>query len=150
MINNDVRRQARQLYVDGLTLNQIAEELNINNKTVSAWKKDMGDWDKLRAVHSQGTTEQLAHNFLAKIMYHFDKAMQDVESGEIDSVEKARVLCDLADSFARSVNANKKLMPDVDKLQVSLEVIDGLSATISKHAPEIVEKYIECVQIYVE
>lgn len=151
MLSTDVKIQARQLYIEGLNLSEIATELGINAKTASAWKKDMGDWDKMRAVYAGATTENMAHSFLAKIIYEFDEAIKQAYADpDFSPIERAKLLCDLSDSFARAVNANKKLMPNVDKFQIMLDTVAGIGETIKTHAPEILDKYIECTQIHLQ
>lgn len=144
------RPQAKQLYIDGCTLSDIAQAVGVNIKTVSTWKKQDGDWEKLRAVHAKGTIENLSHTFIAKVIFEFDRALLEMEDMQLSAVEKVGHLTSLADSFARAVNANKKLMPEVDKMQVTLEVIEDLGKNIQTHAPDILDKYLECVQIYLQ
>ena len=40
--------QARALYAQGLTIQEIADSLDVSQSTVHRWKKDQGDWDALR------------------------------------------------------------------------------------------------------
>lgn len=48
-----VREEARRQYVqDGLTLETIAEQLELARSTLTRWKQE-GEWDKLRMKHRQ-------------------------------------------------------------------------------------------------
>ena len=146
----ELKMAAKQLYIDGFKLQDIATELKINVKTVSTWKKESGDaWEKARAVAGTNAIEHLSRAFIGKLVLEFSNALDAMDSATFDG-DKVRTLCDMSDKFAKAVTANQRLMPEVDKEQIVLKTVQGLGEVIQKHAPEILEKFVECVQILLD
>lgn len=150
------QNEARQLYIDdGLSLAKIGERLTVSVTTLSAWKsksKAIGDdWDKLRTLNANGRAESIARNILVSLMSAFGNALEAIDSSnELDPIEKVNALANLSEGFARSVNANKKLMPEISKLEVAFGVVDELTQFVSDKNPDLLREFVEVLEPFAE
>lgn len=51
MIDLEIRRAAKSLYIDGMSLERIAKELNVTARAIFNWKKSDGNWEFARQAH---------------------------------------------------------------------------------------------------
>ena len=73
--------EAERLYIyEYMTINELADRLNVNRKTIMAWKES-GDWDSKRRVYlkSKQTFHEEMYEFARKLMRDITA---DMESGE--------------------------------------------------------------------
>lgn len=154
--SKSTQNEARQLYIDGgLSLEKISERLKVSVTTLSAWKtksKAVGDdWEKLRAVNASGRTESIARNILISLMTAFGNALEIIDKDvEMDPLEKVNALANLSEGFARSVNANKKLMPEVSKLEVALDVVSELTQFVGDKTPDLLKDFADVLEPFSE
>lgn len=154
--SKQTQNTARLLYIDeGLTLEKIADKLKVHISTLSTWKskaKANGDnWEKMRAVNANGRTESLARNILIGLLGAFEKALIAIEAAEdIEPMTRVTALANLSEGFARSVNANKKLMPEISKLEVAFNVVDELTQFVSDKNPNLLREFSELLEPFAE
>ncbi|MGP1571887.1 MAG: DUF1804 family protein [Moraxella sp.] len=146
--------EVRAIYInDGLTISKISEKLNISASTISLWKQKAkligDDWDKLKAVNASGRAESVARNILIHLLVAFEKALITLESSdELEPAEQVNILANLSESFARSINANKKIMPEVNKLEIALWVMSEFTIFLKEKAPHLLESYAAILEAF--
>lgn len=142
--------KVRRAYIfDKLPLDKCAMLHGISYPTVQRWKKQAleqgDDWDKVKSAQTLagGEIEDVARTLLTDLIIIFKNTTDGVKSDEIDSVTKVKLLASLADSYNKSVSANKKLMPVTDKLAVAMTVMEMLGRYIQDTKPEAMPAFVE-------
>lgn len=142
--------KVRRAYIfDKLPLDKCAVLHGISYPTVQRWKKEArangDDWDKVKSAQALagGEIEDVARTLLTDLIIIFKNTTDGVKSDEIDSVTKVKLLASLADSYNKSVSANKKLMPVTDKLAVAMTVMEMLGRYIQDTKPEAMAVFVE-------
>ena len=99
--------QARALYAQGLTIQEIADSLDVSQSTVHRWKKDQGDWDALR----KNRARKDPHALLAILETQRDELVTtgDVHDGSY------------ADALHWGFHADWDALPDLHDIVVSLD-----------------------------
>lgn len=146
----DKINKVRKSYIfDNLPLDKCAVLHGISYPTVQRWKKEArangDDWDKVKSAQALagGEIEEVARTLLTDLIIIFKNTTDSVKSDEIDSVTKVKLLASLADSYNKSVSANKKLMPVTDKLAVAMTVMEMLGRYIQDTKPEAMAVFVE-------
>lgn len=146
----ETKDSVRRAYVyDGLSLDKAAQVMNVSYPTAQRWKKEAkaqgDDWDKVKAAHtlSGGEVENVARELLVELVLIFKTTMDNVKNDELDAKTKVGLLASLADSYNKSISANKKLMPVADKLAIAMTVMEMLGNYIKEHKPEAMPIFIE-------
>lgn len=149
--------KVRKSYIsDRLSLDSVASVHGIPYQTVQRWKKQAkehgDDWDKIRAAQTLagGEMEDTARELLTDLIIIFKTTTDSVKSDEIDSVTKVKMLASLADSYHKAVSANKKAMPETDKLAIAMTVIEMLGKYIQEHKPELLGVFLEILEPFGE
>lgn len=156
--SKDIKNQARTLYINsGLSLELVADELKISKNTVFNWKSKAfaigDDWEKLKAMNAYGRVESLGKNIIVQLLVNFEKSLTDLAMIDKDTLtpsEQVAILADLSESFSRAVSANKRLTPEVNKLVIALETIDGLIEFIKKNNPEALKEFANILEPFGE
>lgn len=106
---------AREMYIQGMSLNDIARQLGVNRGTVHAWKKktkhkDTGvdEWDKARMQK---------RSYLQRLRDVFDTLLSHVEELKPDQIKSGHIktlkeFSDLVQSWSTSEQLIKKLIQD--------------------------------------
>lgn len=82
--------EARELYLQGKTLEEISTIIPVSSQSLTTWKKD-GEWDKARQElrrNKTSTEERLAEILEKKLTELEDKTAADISSKEIDQISK--------------------------------------------------------------
>lgn len=140
----------RKSYIyDRLPLDKCASLHKISYPTVQRWKKTAlangDDWDKVKSAHtlSGGEVENVARELLTELVIIFKTTMDNVKNDELDAKTKVQLLASLADSYNKSISANKKLMPVADKLAIAMTVMEMLGNYIKDNKPDAMSIFIE-------
>lgn len=146
----DKINQVRKSYIfDNLPLDKCAVLHGISYPTVQRWKKqalDSGDdWDKVKSAQTLagGQIEDVARALLTDLVIIFKSTMDGVKNDDLDAKTKVQLLASLADSYNKSISANKKLMPVTDKLAVAMTVMEMLGKYIQEYKPEAMAVFVE-------
>ncbi len=130
----EVRDKVRRDYVSGRQTLEVAALLNkIPLPTARMWKKtakEQGDdWDKVRSANllAGGGLESIGHMILAGFLVQYQSTFDSLQNDEkITPMDRTRALASLADSYAKMVNTNKKILPETQAAAVALQVVQLL------------------------
>lgn len=146
----DDRDKVRRAYIfDNLPLDKCAVLHGISYPTVGRWKKEAkangDDWDKVKSAQTLagGQIEDVARALLTDLVIIFKSTMDGVKNDDLDAKTKVQLLASLADSYNKSISANKKLMPVTDKLAVAMTVMEMLGRYIQDTKPEAMAVFVE-------
>ena len=66
---------------------------------------------------------------------------EELLSSEISPLEKTRQIALLSDSFAKIVSSARRVLPEMDKLNVALEVLGLLGDYIAEKKPDLLAEF---------
>ncbi len=147
--SKEVKDEVRKGYIyDKQPLAKVAKSVNVPYGTVSRWKKqakEMGDdWDKVKSAHtmSGGSIEELGRQLLTEFTLQYQSTFEQLSNDPtVPAGAKAQLLASLADSFVKTVNANKKMMPETSELAVAMKVMNMLADFVAHTAPQHLELF---------
>ncbi|WP_274571566.1 DUF1804 family protein [Neisseria leonii] len=152
----ETREKLRRLYIGGeQTLETAAMVCQVPQATARAWKRkaaDAGDdWEKLRAAYTLagGGIEELSRAMLAGFLAQYNHTMtllQDGSSEDLPPSERAKLLAGLADAFAKTVAANKRVMPETSELATALKLIEFLMSFVQEKHPKHLAAFVEVLE----
>lgn len=149
--DTDKKSQVRKSYVfDGLSLASCAMLADVSYSTAQRWKnvakKAGDDWDAVRAAHTLagGDLEDISRQIMTEFVIAYKAQMEKLNFNEtLTAKQRVEMLASLADSYVKTVAANKKTMPQTSKLAVAFEVLDKFKDYVMQNAPEIAPKFAE-------
>ncbi|BEV15816.1 DUF1804 family protein [Herbaspirillum sp. DW155] len=125
----EVRDRVRRLYVEGMPLNGAALTCGVNYETARQWKahaKSKGDdWDTARTayrVSDQGLDDlnkQLVEDFARQVI----TTTRELETATMPASDKAQLLAQLADAYAKFSKSFGRLNPQFSGLSVALDTL---------------------------
>lgn len=142
--SDDTRRAVRAAFVfDQLGLEIAAMKHQVPEATARRWKREAkaagDDWDKARGAQflAGGGPEEVARQTLAMFAQQAQAAMEMLQvDPDLSPVEKSKTLASLADAFTKFTSANRKFMPETDRLAVAMDVIRRLDAFVRESYPQ--------------
>lgn len=134
----------RRKYVfDNQPLELAATFVGIPLATARSWKyaaKEQGDdWDKVRSANllAGGGLESIGHMILAGFLVQYQSTFDSLQNDEtVKPMDRTRALASLADSYAKMVNTNKKVLPETQAAAVALQVVQLLLKHIADQYPD--------------
>lgn len=154
---NDKDRLRRAYVFDNLSLDKASLLINVSYATAQRWKtkakEDGDDWDKVKSAHTLagGSIEALARQLLTDFVVQFKATMDLVKDDDnLDAKTRVELLTSLSDSYNKAIGANKKLMPEVSKLAIAMQVVNELGDYIKEHKPEVLPLFIEVLEPFGE
>jgi len=148
--SQDDKDKVRKAYIfDKLPLDKCASLHGISYATVQRWKNQArargDDWDKVKSAQTLvgGEIEDVARELLTELIIIFKTTMDNVKNDDLDAKTKVQLLASLADSYNKSISANRKLMPVTDRLAVAMTVMELLGEYIKEHKPEAMAVFVE-------
>lgn len=133
--SQDTRDKVRQLYIEGMPLNGAAVTCGVSYDTARDWKtraKSKGDdWDTARAAYrisGQGMDDlnkQLVEDFARQVI----TTTRELEAATIPAADKATLLAQLADAYAKFSKSFARVNPQYSGLSVALDTLK----TIAEH-----------------
>ncbi|MNS03113.1 putative ATPase subunit of terminase (gpP-like) [compost metagenome] len=131
--------KAFKLYMQGMTQREIAEILEVSEKTISAWAKD-GNWETARAAQ-MFSEENLAQNNTAilvmysnrqlDLMRERDKLLNLPKGTQQQQKENSDRVFAIQEELSRIADAVSKLKKDQSKQERHLDIITYLEVTKS-------------------
>ncbi|MBI1175664.1 MAG: DUF1804 family protein [Sideroxydans sp.] len=139
----ETRDRVRQLYIEGMPLNGAAVTCGVSYDTARDWKaksKEKGDdWDTARAafrISEQGMDElnqQLVEDFARQVI----TTTRELEEAKIPAANKAQLLAQLADAYAKFSKAFARVNPQYSGLAVALDTLKVVVEHLKKHDPAV-------------
>lgn len=137
----ETRDKVRQLYIEGMPLNGAAVTCGVSYDTARDWKtraKAKGDdWDTARAAYrisDQGMDDlnkQLVEDFARQVI----TTTRELESAQIPAADKATLLAQLADAYAKFSKSFARLNPQFSGLSVALDTLKTIADHLRLHDP---------------
>ena len=135
------RDAVRAKYIEGMPLKGVALMFDVADATARGWKteaaKNGDDWDLARAatrVSEQGIealNKQLVEDFARQVIL----TTRALEGADIPASDKAGMLAQLADSYAKFSRAFARVNPAYAGLSVALDTIKTLADYLRKADP---------------
>ncbi len=153
----DKINEVRKRYVfDGMSLATCATVAGISYATAQRWKntaKDNGDdWDKVRAAHTIAGSdlEDIGRQILTDFVVQYKATMDLIHDEHLPAAKRVELLTGLADSYTKAIAANKKIMPETNKLAVALQVLEQFAEYIKKYKPDVLPVFMEVLERFGE
>lgn len=147
----DKRASLRTAYAfQGQPLDRAAALAGVSAGTAARWKREAkksgDDWDRVRSAgHLSGEGfETVARQMLADYIVQHKALMEHIgQDADMDAAQKVDLLSSLADSFAKTIAASRRVLPETDRLATALDVIRKLAdftrADFPQHAAALLE-----------
>lgn len=139
--SQETRDKVRQLYIEGMPLNGAAVTCGVSYDTAREWKrvaKAKGDdWDTARAAYrisDQGMDDlnkQLVEDFARQVI----TTTRELEEAKMPANDKATILAQLSDAYAKFSKAFGRINPQFSGLSVSLDTLKTLAEHLKKNDP---------------
>lgn len=139
--SQDIRDKVRQLYIEGMPLTGAAVTCGVSYDTARDWKtraKAKGDdWDTARAAYrisDQGVDElnkQLVEDFARQVI----TTTRELEESTIPASDKAQMLAQLADAYAKFSKAFGRINPAYSSLSVALDTLKTIADFLRLNDP---------------
>jgi hypothetical protein len=141
------RMALRAAYIGGLPLEAAADKAGVPYATARNWfraAREAGDdWDKFRAaslIVAGGGIEQAMGRIIAAGLMRCEAILEKLESAE-DVMESAKAVATLGDTVAKLRAAGKSMMPEADKLAISMDVMKRLGEHLAKKKPALFAEF---------
>ncbi|MBO9538737.1 DUF1804 family protein [Herbaspirillum sp.] len=138
----ETRDKVRQLYVEGMPLNGAAVTCGVNYETARNWKSRAqakgDDWDTARAayrVSDQGLDDlnkQLVEDFARQVI----TTTRELESSTMPAGDKAQLLAQLADAYAKFSKSFSRLNPQFSGLSVAMDTVQVIATFLRRNDPD--------------
>ena len=139
--SQDTRDKVRQLYVEGMPLNGAAVTCGVSYDTAREWKtraKAKGDdWDTARAAYriSDQGIDDLNKQLVEDMVRQIITTTRELEESTIPAADKATLLAQVADAYAKFSKAFARVNPQFSGLSVALDTLKVLAEHLKKHDP---------------
>lgn len=139
----ETRNAVRAAYIGGMPLEQAAQKARVPEGTARRWKAAAAargdDWDKFQhasLIVSGGGFDQAMGRVAAAVLLRCEALMERLADDKgIDPLEATKAVASLADSLTKAQAASKRLMPEVDKYAVAVEVLKRLAEHVIARKP---------------
>lgn len=126
----EIRKTAQDLYVlDGMTLEQVAHEMDVPERTVQKWSVDDG-WKKLKIEH-EAAGRLLQKNLLELRQNMMRRAAANLDPQDVYAVIRLEKLAQ-----ERKRKAEGDLVPDIDRPKIFLEDMEFVAEVLREIDPE--------------
>ena len=145
------REIARTLSVAGKSDAEVAEILDISVRTIQNYRAKDGaegnDWDRLRAQkHLEKDGERREYLYSDFVAYMYDSLKEIREDEATPPAEKAKMIVQLSDAFAKMKSIARQEDPELYKRGVIKHVVKTLGKAIRDRGDDrLLEAFIETV-----
>lgn len=150
------RDKVRRLYCnERLSLDSAAKMCDVSFGTARRWRDDAkqqgDDWEKIRAAYTLagGELEDIARATLAEFLLHYQSTMtllKNPDTEELPPSKRTQLLSSLADSFAKTVAASKRVLPETSRLAIATEVLEKQLAFVQQNFPQHLEAFVQVAE----
>ena len=137
----ETRDNLRRLYIEGMPLNGAAVSCGVHYDSARDWKskaKAAGDdWDTARAAYrisEQGMDDlnkQLVEDFARQVI----TTTRELEQSKLPAADKATLLAQLADAYAKFSKSFARINPQFSGLSVALDTLKTIVDHLRKTDP---------------
>lgn len=137
--SQETRDKVRQLYIEGMPLNGAAVTCGVSYDTARDWKAKAqakgDDWDTARAAYrisEQGMDDlnkQLVEDFVRQVI----TTTRELEESKIKAADKAVLIAQLADAYAKFSKAFARANPAFSGISVALDTLKTLAEYLKKN-----------------
>lgn len=139
--SQETRDTVRRLYIEGMPLNGAAITAGVSYDTAQDWKRKAkakgDDWDTARSAYrisEQGIgdlNQQLVEDFARQVL----TTTRELESSSIPASDKAQLLAQLADAYAKFSKAFGRINPAFSGLSVALDTLKTIADHLRLNDP---------------
>jgi len=139
--SQETRDNVRRLYVEGLPLNGAAICCGVSYDTARDWKekakKNGADWDNARAAYRiseagiDDLNKQLVEDFARQVI----TTTRELKNSALPAIDKATMLAQLADAYAKFSKAFARVNPAFSGLSVSLDTLKTIADHLRQRDP---------------
>jgi len=154
---DEIKRKVRENYIKGMPLTSAATSVDVPYETARNWKRKAelagDDWDNVRAAHSvsKSGVKALTAAIIEDFVSLFKSTIDQVKvNEEMPALQKAQIIAQLSDSYAKTIKAAGDSNPKLSALAVAMEVIKKLAEFIRDHYPQLMESYAEILEPFGE
>lgn len=150
---DETKGKLRANYCKGMTLKAAAGVLSVPYETARNWKRkaeESGDnWDNVRAAFnvSKSGASALTAEIIEDFVVMFKSTIDEVKvSKDLKPLQKASIIAQLSDSYAKTVKAAGDSNPKLSALAVAMDVLKLLAQFIREHHPHLVESFMDMLE----
>jgi hypothetical protein len=151
---DETRHVLRAHYIyERMPLQTAADMAGVSYSCARTWKRKAAkagdDWDKQRLLHSVSAEGVLgvARKTLEEYLIQHQATVEALRlDPEVSALDRATILCRLADSYDKVIRATKGMAPEVSKLSVAMEILKMLGNYIKKEYPQHADKLVEVLE----
>lgn len=139
--SQETRDRVRQLYIEGMPLKGAALTCGVSYDTARDWKAEKkkagDDWDTARAAYrisDQGIDDlnkQMVEEFVRQVI----TTTRELEAATIPAADKAQLLAQLADAYAKYTKAFTRANPAYSGLSVALDTLKIVADHLRQRDP---------------
>lgn len=148
------RRQLRGLFVhQRLPMETACKQAGVPVGTGKRWKQEAlaegDDWDSARAAVAMGDesfavlSKQLLEDYLVQHQATIDLLRKD---DKMQARERAETLASMSDSFNKTMNAFRRLSPEINRQAVALDTLKALATFTQQKFPQHVPVLLELLE----
>jgi len=129
----ETRAKLRALYIEGMPLSGAAVTVGVPYETARDWKAKAGqkgdDWETARAAFriSERGVEDLNKLLVEDFARQVIVTTRELEAAQIAAADKAQLLAQLADAYAKFSRAFARVNPSYSGLSVALDTLKILA-----------------------
>lgn len=151
---NEKRTELRGLYVyQRLPMETACLKAGVPRGTANRWKKEAADagddWDSVRAAVALGDdnfttlSKKLLEDYLVQHQATMDLLR---EAKDMTAMQRAETLASMSDSFNKTMNAFKRLSPELNRQAVALDTLQRLAGFAQSKFPQHVPMLLELLE----
>lgn len=148
------KETVRRKYIfEQLSLEMAAMCVGVPVATARKWKSDArdsgDDWDKLRAAHIMAGdgVENLAQTILMGFLIQYQSTIEQITlDGTMKASDKVDALAKLADAYNKVIAANRRAMPETDRLAVAMETMMSFGDFVKEYYPDSAVVFVELLE----
>ena len=154
---SETKRKLRSNYIKGMTLKAAAMAIDVPYETARNWKRRAAeagdDWDTVRAAHnvSRSGVKALTAEVIEDFVLMFKSTIEEVRVNEkIKPIQKAQLIAQLSDSYAKTVKAAGDSNPKISARAVAMDVLKMQAEFIREHYPQMLTQFTEILEPFGE
>ena len=121
--------------------------------TAHRWKKAAAaagdDWEKLKEVYvmTAGGLEDVSRYVLMSFMVQHRSVMDELTTNpDIPPVVRVDKIVSLADAFNKMTAASRRVLPEISRLVVAVDVVERLAGYVELNHPDLIVPFSEMLE----